>query len=71
MPGEDGSDSEFPRATVLLNDLAENPKGFFDHVRRYTASSASVLAFGHRGPTFESFWGHVCIVYMEVFGNSG
>lgn len=47
------------RAAVLLNDLLGNPGGFFNHVRRYTASSASVLAFGHRGPTFDSFWGHV------------
>ncbi|KAL2847563.1 cytochrome P450 [Aspergillus pseudoustus] len=52
-------------ATVLLNDLLNNPGGFFNHVRRYTASSASVLAFGHRGPTFDSFWGHVVYDVMD------
>ncbi|CAM1509768.1 Fc.00g001030.m01.CDS01 [Cosmosporella sp. VM-42] len=52
-------------ASVLLNDLLVRPEGFFNHVRRYTASSASVLAFGHRGPTFESFWGHVVYDVMD------
>ncbi|KEZ41471.1 hypothetical protein SAPIO_CDS7617 [Scedosporium apiospermum] len=52
-------------AGVLLNDLLENPEGFFNHVRRYTASSASVLAFGHRGRTFDSFWGHVVYDVMD------
>lgn len=42
-----------------MNDLLDDPEGFYDHVRRYTASVASALAFGHRGPTFHSFWGHV------------
>ncbi|KAJ5797968.1 uncharacterized protein N7503_007264 [Penicillium pulvis] len=52
-------------ATVLLNDLLSAPDGFFNHVRRYTASSASVLAFGHRGATFDSFWGHVVYDVMD------
>ncbi|KAJ5982934.1 hypothetical protein N7481_005033 [Penicillium waksmanii] len=52
-------------ATVLLNDLMNTPDGFFNHVRRYTASSASVLAFGHRGSTFDSFWGHVVYDVMD------
>jgi len=45
-------------ATMLMKDLLENPSGFYDHIRRYTASVGSVLVFGHRGPTFESFWAH-------------
>jgi len=44
-----------------MNDLLENPEGFYDYVRRYTASVASSLVFGHRGPTFKSFWAHVSI----------
>ncbi len=46
------------RATVLMNDLLDNPEGFYNHVRRYTASVASILTYGQRGPTFESFWAH-------------
>lgn len=45
-------------AAMLMSDLLIDPKGFYNHVRRYTASVASVLVFGHRGPTFESFWAH-------------
>ncbi|KKA22700.1 Cytochrome P450 oxidoreductase [Rasamsonia emersonii CBS 393.64] len=52
-------------ATVLMNDLLDNPDGFFNHVRRYTASVASALAFGHRGPTFDSFWGHAVYDVMD------
>ncbi|KAF2774012.1 putative cytochrome P450 oxidoreductase [Teratosphaeria nubilosa] len=52
-------------ATVLLNDLLKTPTDFFNHVRRYTASSATVLAFGHRGPSFDSFWGHVVYDVMD------
>lgn len=45
-------------ATMLLADLLNEPKGFYNHIRRYTASVASVLVFGSRGPTFDSFWAH-------------
>lgn len=41
-----------------MNDLLDNPEGFYNHVRRYTASVASILTYGQRGPTFESFWAH-------------
>jgi hypothetical protein len=47
------------RATVLLNDLLASSDDFFNHIRRYTASVASILSFGHRGPTYDSFWAHV------------
>jgi hypothetical protein len=47
------------RATVLMNNLLDHPENFYNEIRRYTASVASVLVFGHRGPTFESFWAHV------------
>ncbi|KAI9836035.1 MAG: hypothetical protein M1819_001646 [Sarea resinae] len=52
-------------ATVLMNDLLDSPDKFFNHIRRYTASVASVIAFGHRGPTFESFWGHCVYTVMD------
>jgi cytochrome P450 len=55
-------------ATMLMADLLNEPKGFYNHIRRYTASVASVLVFGSRGPTFESFWAHgVYDVMAKVF----
>lgn len=45
-------------ATVLMNDLLDDPEGFFDHIRRYTASVISSIVFGQRGATFDSFWAH-------------
>ncbi|KAK5451326.1 hypothetical protein LTS15_008090 [Exophiala xenobiotica] len=45
-------------ATMLMADLLNDPKGFYNHIRRYTASVASVLIFGSRGATFDSFWAH-------------
>ncbi|KIW75333.1 hypothetical protein Z517_10074 [Fonsecaea pedrosoi CBS 271.37] len=43
---------------VLMNDLLNHPDGFFNHIRRYTASVAATLVYGQRGATFDSFWGH-------------
>ncbi|OQU97041.1 hypothetical protein CLAIMM_03044 [Cladophialophora immunda] len=43
---------------VLMNDLLTNPDGFFNHIRRYTASVATTLVYGQRGATFDSFWAH-------------
>lgn len=45
-------------ATMLMADMLNNPKGFYNHIRRYTASVASILVFGSRAPTFDSFWAH-------------
>lgn len=42
-----------------MNDLLQSPEGFFDHIRRYTASVATTLVYGQRGATFDSFWAHV------------
>ena len=47
------------RGIVLMNDLLVEPEGFFNHIRRYTASVASTLVYGQRGSTFDSFWAHV------------
>ncbi|GME29194.1 putative cytochrome P450 oxidoreductase [Neofusicoccum parvum] len=46
-------------ATVLMNDLLESPEGFFNHIRRYTASVITSLTYGQRAPTFDSFWAYV------------
>lgn len=52
------------RAIVLMNDLLGNPDGFFNSIRRYTASVAATLVFGQRGATFDSFWAHVSFWYQ-------
>ncbi|TVY33893.1 Cytochrome P450 monooxygenase [Lachnellula occidentalis] len=52
-------------ATVLLNDLLVNPDGFYNHVRRYNASVFNIIIWGHRGPTFDSFWAHTVYDVME------
>jgi hypothetical protein len=44
---------------MMLHDLVQKPEGFYNHIRRVTASIACVLIFGQRGATYESFWGHV------------
>ena len=49
-----------------MNDLLDNPRGFYDHVKRYNASVASILTYGQRGPTFDSFWAHA--VYDVTHG---
>ncbi|KAK5331677.1 hypothetical protein LTR93_000682 [Exophiala xenobiotica] len=43
---------------ILMNDLLTKPEGFFNHIRRYTASVAATLVYGQRGSTFDSFWAH-------------
>ncbi|PVH69785.1 cytochrome P450 [Cadophora sp. DSE1049] len=45
-------------ATVLMNNLLDSPEGFYDHIRRYTASVASSLTYGYRAATFQSFWAY-------------
>ena len=55
------------RATVLMNNLLDRPDNFYDEIRRYTASVAAVLSFGHRGATFESFWAHVGQIAKQRF----
>jgi hypothetical protein len=52
-----------------MNDLLTKPEGFFNHVRRYTASVAATLVYGQRGSTFDSFWAHVS--YARGFHGSG
>jgi hypothetical protein len=51
------------RATVLMTDLLGTPDGFFNHVRRYTASVVTSVTYGFRGATFESFWAHVGVIH--------
>ena len=42
-----------------MNNLLDSPEGFYDHIRRYTASVASSLTYGYRAATIASFWAYV------------
>lgn len=42
-----------------MRDLVRNPDDFYHHVMRTTCSIACCMVWGHRGATFESFFGHV------------
>jgi hypothetical protein len=56
----------YDRATILMNNLLDNPTGFFNQIKRYTASVATSVTYGFRAATFESFWGHVSSVELEL-----
>jgi cytochrome P450 len=40
----------------LAYDLLNTPKDFSKHIKRTTASTASIVTFGHRASTYDSFW---------------
>ncbi|OAG03879.1 cytochrome P450 oxidoreductase-like protein [Paraphaeosphaeria sporulosa] len=46
-------------ASQLMHDLLNTPEDFFNHVKRVTASVASIVIFGFRAPTPDSFWATV------------
>lgn len=45
----------------MMNDLLHSPEKTFYHIKRYAASVANVIVFGHRASSFDSFWSKVCI----------
>ncbi|KAF2182292.1 cytochrome P450 [Zopfia rhizophila CBS 207.26] len=48
----------------LMHDLLETPDQFSNHMKRATASVASIVLYGFRAPTFDNFW--VTSVYEAV-----
>ena len=44
-----------------MRDLLETPKDFYHHIMRTTCSMACIMVWGQRGPTWESFFGHVSV----------
>lgn len=42
-----------------MYDILDSPGDFFNHVKRVTASVASIVIFGFRAPTPDSFWATV------------
>ncbi|KAF2021108.1 cytochrome P450 2D18 [Aaosphaeria arxii CBS 175.79] len=49
----------------LMFDLLMTPDEFFTHVKRSTASIASIVLFGYRAPTFDSFWANAVYQAMD------
>ncbi|KAK5687688.1 hypothetical protein LTS10_001828 [Elasticomyces elasticus] len=42
---------------VLLADLIRDPGDYYKLIQRTTASVANAVVWGHRGPTYDTFWG--------------
>ncbi|KAI9827332.1 MAG: hypothetical protein M1819_006974 [Sarea resinae] len=57
-----------PEIRQLMLDCLTNGSEFYDHVHRTTSSIACSVIFGHRGPTYENFWGHCVYEALTVFG---
>ncbi|KAF2113642.1 cytochrome P450 [Lophiotrema nucula] len=49
----------------MMRDLAASPEQFIFHLKRTTASVASIVVFGHRAPTWDSFWAHSVYDVMD------
>lgn len=45
----------------MMNDLLHSPENTFYHIKRYAASVVSVIVYGHRASSFDSFWSKVCV----------
>ena len=57
-------------SVVLLSDILETPERYYKHIKRTTASVADAVVFGHRGPTFDSFWAHAVYDAMDNYSIS-
>ncbi|KIX97095.1 uncharacterized protein Z520_07209 [Fonsecaea multimorphosa CBS 102226] len=57
-------------SVVLLSDLLNNPEGYYSHIKRMTASVASTVVFGHRGPDANNFWAHAVYDAMDNYNAS-
>ncbi|GME65473.1 cytochrome p450 [Neofusicoccum parvum] len=55
---------------ILLHDLLRTPNKFFDHIKRSTGSVANIIIWGHRGATYESFWGYNVYRSLEGYSRS-
>lgn len=42
-----------------MRDLLKSPDDFYHHIMRTTCSIACSMVWGHRGATYDSFFGHV------------
>ena len=53
------------RAYVLLSDIARDPANYYRSIQRITASVASAVVWGHRGPTPDDFWARVSLLHLK------
>lgn len=49
-----------------MHDLLEDPENFSDHIRRSTASAASIVIFGQRAKTRTDFWARVGVFLPSI-----
>lgn len=52
------------RAYVLLSDIARDPANYYRSIQRITASVASAVVWGHRGPSPDDFWARVSLLHV-------
>ncbi|OJD28633.1 cytochrome p450 [Diplodia corticola] len=57
-------------AAVFLADLLRTPTGFYNHVKRTTASTANIIVWGHHGATYDDFWGNCVYKAMEKYSEA-
>jgi len=55
---------------VLLQDLVNTPEDFYHHMQRATASVANIVVWGHRGKTYEDFWGSCVYKAMDQYSEA-
>ncbi|KAF4539242.1 Cytochrome p450 protein [Lasiodiplodia theobromae] len=55
---------------IFMNDLLRDPSGFYNHVKRTTASTANIVVWGHRGPTYDDFWGSCVYKALEKYSEA-
>lgn len=53
----------------LAYDLLTTPEDFSEHIKRTTASTSSIVAFGHRASTYDSFWVQSVYTAMDIHIN--
>ncbi|KAL4810589.1 cytochrome P450 [Aspergillus unguis] len=56
--------------SVLMRDLLQTPDDFYHHVMRTTCSIACSMVWGHRGATFQSFFGRCVYDAMDSYSES-
>ncbi|KAF7125412.1 hypothetical protein CNMCM5793_001590 [Aspergillus hiratsukae] len=56
--------------SVLMRDLVRTPDDFYHHIMRTTCSIACCMVWGHRGATFESFFGRCVYDAMDSYSES-
>ncbi|KAJ5793259.1 cytochrome P450 [Penicillium pulvis] len=67
---ERASEIQDAEISVLMRDLVKTPDEFYHHVMRTTCSISCSMVWGHRGATFESFFGRCVYDAMDSYSES-